>query len=432
MGDPRQIRDSTGIQIGRKNKQYILKSPRFTKIVNNILILVNQGQEGSAASRGSQGPTVRSGADEGLAGVAEESPSQMLEKIRERGLTFKSLYVEWKEKGRHEDAAELVSACLREAAEDIRRGARGRGIAKESDIVVAALELSPGDVTGCIDEMLKQDKDVAIRLVADLLAGAPYGADRLAQYAGSSKNWESYDAVQLCLALKNRSRYSYETVRSSMAARDDAKELAAVIQDWKKVIPSKKELVNLLADIMTSGTAGGGPREIAFLDDLATQSRLRHDAKLVSRLRVTAAKKIADRQGWEIAWLLGVVPGRRNQWKTAMIVNQILVEHLRCKVLETDKYIEYVRWLRKDQRRASDLIFWAMRAFSDPARSDWTEIAPVAAEIAARLYLESRKPEEENEPYQLDRAAFELLERFLGNEQKTRPDAARQIVEWVG
>lgn len=330
------------------------------------------------------------------------------------------LYTALKDRRLGDDADELLRLSLDNAIGSLQAA---DGVAEVSGILQAGLTHSSSSamvVKNWIDMDLRRlSNNRGIDFLADLLAQEPDGENPLCLHVGSS--WKPYDVVVLCGVLKGKSLDAYAALCDSIAARTEIEDLALTIQDYAKAAPSRRDLEDLLAKVVAprdpAGSGARVPHSTDFLDELAEHSRLRGDPRLVRSLRIAAAKHVEGRSGREIAYLLGKVEGQWNLWHTAIEVNENLVDGLRDGQIDADRFIDYVSWLREDQNRPSDLVFWAMGAFSNPARPDWDAIAPMAGDIGARLYAKD-----------LDGAAFELLTRFLGNEQMMTTEAARRVV----
>lgn len=339
------------------------------------------------------------------------------------------LYIALKDKKCDDDAAALLRLSLTWASSRARVfGADGS--AEINGIVAALHHLSPSQkiVETWVDAEMDTTRESqgTIDLVANLLVGEPAGAKSLAEHVGRSSTWKADSLSDLCKNLIKRAPACFATVCGYMATRTDRRELAEIIACWYKSSELSGTLEGLLAQIVASGDVRNdgsiAPRTIEFLE--ALDDTLRREPKRCRRmLRIAVAKHVADRCGRDVAKLLGQVEGRRDLRRTAEAVNECLVDRLFKGVIPAADFIDYVDGLQ-GLKGSSSLTFWVVREFSDSKGPDRAlkKTAATVGEIAARLY--DRK-------LILDKVAFDLLERFLENEQEVTAEAAATIVEQV-
>ena len=173
------------------------------------------------------------------------------------------LYMLLHDDGCRNEAAELLKLTLREA------GKRAYATVPDGpdelhDLVGALHHLSPSQqiLEDWIEEAMKDPLDLAstVNLVANLLAGAPRGAESLAAYVG--RTWDHHDLTQVCGLLSERAPAACDTVRRFLAARTDFKFLAEIIITWHQSPVLTKSTKDLLAAVVAR-EAGRGRRAAA-------------------------------------------------------------------------------------------------------------------------------------------------------------------------
>jgi hypothetical protein len=339
------------------------------------------------------------------------------------------LYIALKDKQCDDDAATLLRLSLDGASRKVRETGAD-GATEISGIVGAVHHLSPSEkiVETWVDAEMDATREAqsTIELVADLLIGEPTGARPLAEHIGRGSNWKADSLSDLGKILIRRSPACFATVCEYMATRIDRRELAEIIARWCKSSELSGTLESLLAQIVASGhlrhDGSRDPRAIEFLE--ALDDTLRREPKRCRKLlRIAVAKHVAGRPGRDVAKLLGQVEGRRDLKRTAKVVNERLVDRLFRSEIPAADFVDYVSGLQV-LKRSSSLTFWIAREFSDPRGPDRAlkNTAATVGEVAARLC---------DKKLSLDEVAFDLLERFLENEQVVTAEAAATIVEQV-
>lgn len=332
------------------------------------------------------------------------------------------LYVLLRDDGCLDEAAELLGLALREAGKHAHAMATD-GPDELHDLVGALHHLSPSQpiLEDWIGKAMKDplNVDSTVSLVADLLAGAPHGAESLAAYVG--RTWDHHDLAKVCGLLSERAPGACEVVRRCLAARPDFGFLAEIIIAWHGSTPLTKSTRELVAAVVAreeNREAGPWPR--ADIDRIMARLKAYNAPPECRRmLRTAAATHIEGRTGAEVAELLHEIENRRGRRLAARIIGERLAEKVLRDRIPADEelFVDYLKALRK--REDADSAYWALRELADPAGADQARpgAAAVIGAIARRLYAES-----------LDTDGFNLLERCLENEQWVTPRDVGEVV----
>jgi len=330
------------------------------------------------------------------------------------------LYLLLRDGGFREEAADLLKLTLREAGRRVYTTVAD-GPDELHDLVGALHHLSPSQriLEEWIEEAMKDPLDLAVtvNLVANLLTGAPRGAESLAEYVG--KNWDHHDLTQVCALLSDVAPEAGDGVLRWLAARQDVKFLAEIIITWHRSAVLTKSTEHLI-EALVAGDENRGPRPRADIDRiLANLEAYNAPAECVRMLRTAAATQVAGRTGSEVAELLGCIENRREHRRAARLIGEGLAEKvLRDRTAADEElFVEYLKALR--QREDADSAYWALRELADPAEGELARAgaAAVIGTIARRLYAEG-----------LDADGFNLLERCLENEQWVTPEDVGDVV----
>lgn len=328
------------------------------------------------------------------------------------------LYLALKDRDRPGEASALLSRIVKQAA------APGRDPLPERQGIVAAFaHLSPQDpIVGRLLETWASSistEDDAIRTAADLLIEDPAGAEPLARRIG--REWKPVHLVKICEILSKEQESLYQRVRGYAAERPDTDALYEIIREWHLSAVLSGELMELLAGIVSPGPADR-PRAISFLTELReTLDRRNVHAECGVMLQIAVALHVYGRTGAEVAELLGRVRGRGDKRRAAREVNRRLAQGLFAGVIDADTVLDYFTGLQR-LPAARALIYSAVRELAEPA----PDVAPrtmaaAVAEVAVRLYRTGT----------LDVQAFDLLERFLENEQFVGATAVVEVSRHV-
>lgn len=332
------------------------------------------------------------------------------------------LYMLLRDDGCLDEAADLLRLTLREA------GRRAYATVTDGpdelhDLVGALHHLSPSQqiLEDWIGEAMKDPLDLSstVNLVANLLAGAPRGAESLAAYVG--RTWDHHDLTQVCGLLSERAPEAGETVRRWLAARPDFKFLAEIIITWHRSAVLTKSTKDLIAAIVASDeNRPARPRPKKDIDRILANLEAYHaPAECVQMLRTAAATHIEGRTGVEVAELLHHIENRRQHRLAARLIGERLAEKvLRDRTADDEElFVDYLKALR--ERDDADSAYWALRELPDPEGVDQARpgAAAVIATIARRLYAA-----------RLDADGFNLLERCLENEQWVTPKDVGDVV----
>ena len=300
------------------------------------------------------------------------------------------------------------------------------GVIGEVGIVGALRHLSPSQqiVEEWINERMRSPANwqKTASLVANLLGNEPNGDRLLAEYIGRA--WAPTPLIRLCEVLAasaDSEPPGLRLVRRYVAARD-CEPLADVIGQWYQSQSAKLAggFAALLAEIVTGGEDSAEPRPIDFIDNLAAAlEKPGTPPKCRSELFVAAATHARRRPGADVAEMLGRV-GRADRRRTAHKINAWFARGLAAHEVASGQYVEYLNKLRT-LADASTLIFWAVRELTDPATADRCLLrGEQIGDIAVSIYADG-----------LQDTGFDLLERYLENEQAVTAKDAADIVARV-
>jgi hypothetical protein len=352
------------------------------------------------------------------------------------------------------------------------------GVTDEVGIVGALRHLSPQQkiVENWIDERMATAKlwDDMARLVARLLRNETGGDELLARHV--ARRWPDTPLVRLCTLLTETEGDTSANLRlvwrflaeREHEERSPAVNLAGVIGGYytSKSAPLTRTFPEMLTAIVTAPENPEGPCSIDFLENMVAaldSPTVPEQCRLM--LLVTAATHPERRPGAEVAKLLIWVgnelrrprqqasgwPARcwrraarqvnewfgfdRDLWEKAQVVNKWYADAFAKESFEPGDYISYLAALREQPT----LTFWAVRELTDPVAPAQAELtgqtgqaAPAVpgpsrlsgeriGDLAVRIYDTGRRPD----------TAFDLLERYLENEQAVTWQAVMDIVGQV-
>ncbi|MEU6273288.1 hypothetical protein ABZ871_12915 [Streptomyces populi] len=328
---------------------------------------------------------------------------------------------------RDEECAEYAAEFLRRALVAIAGEVLPRTpetVPKEfHDLAGALHHLSPSEriLEEWVDAQLQLDDRVheTRRIIAQLIATRTDIHDTLVEHVGRSRT--RHDIAEICGQLA-RPPYSEKCakIRKHAAARTRMEDLAEIVRIWHESDALNRTTRDLLADIVTRGTAAdGGPRSLRELDSLDTAlSNVNAPPECRRLLRLAAAAHTDGRSGTELVALLGKIERPRDRTRAAQTIAQRLAAHVLEHGDEAGLFVEYVRGLRTAGR--TDAVYLACKELADPADPvrPPTGSGAVIAEISAGLYTAG-----------FPRDGWDLLERCLENEQRVTPEEVALIVE---
>jgi hypothetical protein len=300
------------------------------------------------------------------------------------------------------------------------------GVIGQVGIVGALRHLSPSQAI--VEEWIDKRMTASVNwretadLVANLLGNEPNGDLLLAKHVATT--WDPPALIRLCEVLAgsaHRASPGLRLIRRYAATRDWSS-LAGLIAPWYLSPELSGSFPELLAEIVTGGADGPGPRPIHFFDNLAAAlDQPGVPSKCRSELLVAAATYVTGRPGAEVAELLRRV-GRSGRRRAAQGINGRLAQGLVNGEIETGQFIEYLRGL-KTLPDYPTLVFWAVRELTDPADPDTANRPQLTGSqiggIAVRIYADGPGD-----------TGFDLLERYLENEQAvTAADAADLVAQ---
>jgi TIR domain len=347
------------------------------------------------------------------------------------------------------------------------------GVIGEVGVVGALRHLSPTEkiVEDWIAKRMAEDPanwDAMVELVARLLRNEPNGDELLARHV--ARRWRAAQLVQLCGMLveaEGSASPGLRLLRRFLAEREHELSspwvyLADVIGGYYTSPELADTFPALLVAIVAGGEDPARPCPIGFLRmvaDALKGSSVPAQCRL--DLLVAAATRPERRPGADVAKLLiwvGEAVRRAKQqaskqqasrwpvkhvrraaqqvtewfdkdlWRVALQVNKWYADDLVTGPFEPEEYIKYLTELR-DQ---PTLTFWAVRELTDPAAPKRSELTGPAApkhskltgeqigDIAVRIYVA-----------ELRGTAFDLLERYLENEQAVTWQDVMDIVGQV-
>ena len=390
------------------------------------------------------------------------------------------LYFELIRVGREDMAEELLAETLKSegrtpprAVEAVETdpGARERppaGVIGEVGIVGALRYLSPEQqiVEEWIDRRMAEDSeywDDTVELVARLLRNEPNGDEVLARHV--ARRWRADHLIQLCGILaqaEGRTSPGLGLVWRYLAEREHERwspweYLAEVISGYKSRSPELADTFpELLTAIVTGGANPAQPCPIDFIRMVAgalkgpsVPARCRLDLLVTAathpehrnsgadiaqlliwvgdevrrRAQQTSKKQGSKKQGSR--WAARRLRRRAEQvhelfdkdlWQVAQQLNKWFAEELAKErpSFGLSLYIDYLSALRDDAR----LTFWAVRELTDPATPRPSKLTgEQIGAIAVGIYAGG-----------LHGTAFDLLERYLENEQAVTWQDIRDIV----
>ena len=298
------------------------------------------------------------------------------------------------------------------------------GVIGQVGIVGALRHLSPSQpiVEEWINERMKASLNwqETADLVANLLGNEPEGDRLLAQHV--VRTWDPAPLIRLCEVLArpaHRKSPGLGLVRH-YAATQDWSRLAAIMGPWYVSPALAGSFPGLLHEIVAGGEAVPAPRPVHFFDNLAEALSVHAvPPKCRTELLVAAATYLADRPGDGVAELLGRV-GRPDRRRAAQSINAQFAEGLATGAVETKRFIDYLNGLKRLPDYPT-LVFWAVRELTDPAAGDRCLLTgEQIGGIAAGIYADGQKD-----------TGFDLLERYLENEQAVTKEDAADIVAQV-
>jgi TIR domain len=374
----------------------------------------------------------------GQADLVQETLTAFVGSASRVSLDKALLYFELLRFGCHREAKTLLAQTLsKEGARPRPRGDRERppppdpagqqrplaGVIGRVGIVGALRHLSPSQpiVEEWINERMKASLNwqETADLVANLLGNEPDGDRLLAQHVVGT--WDPAPLIRLCEVLarpEHRESPGLALVRH-YAATQDWSRLAAIMGPWYVSSALSGSFPRLLHEIVAGGEADPAPRPIHFFDNLAEALAVHAvPPKCRSDLLVAAATYLTDRPGQGIAELFGRV-GKADRRRAAQSINAQFAAGLAAGTVETRRFIDYLNGLKTLPDHPT-LLFWAVRELTDPVAADRCLLnGEQIGGIAVRIYADGQKD-----------TGFDLLERYLENEQAvTREDAANIVAQ---
>lgn len=377
---------------------------------------------------------IAEGKKRGQADLVRETLAAFVGSASRVSLDKALLYFELLRFGCDREAKALLAQTLSEEGARPREGAHKAeadpaghqrplaGVIGRVGIVGALRHLSPSQpiVEEWINERMKASLNwqETADLVANLLGNEPEGDRLLAQHV--VRTWDPAPLIRLCEVLarpEHRRSPGLGLVRH-YAATQDWSRLAAIMGPWYVSHALAGSFPGLLSEIVAGGEADPAPRPVHFYDNLAEALAVHAvPSKCRSDLLLAAATYLADRPGGGVAELLGRVD-RADRRRAAQSINAQFAEGLAAGTVETKRFIDYLAGLKALPDHPT-LIFWAVRELTDPAADRCRLTGEQIGGIAAGIYANGEQD-----------TGFDLLERYLENEQSvTREDAADIVAQ---
>lgn len=324
---------------------------------------------------------------------------------------------------RDEDCGDEAAELLRQTLAAVDYGATREpdgDPAELYDLVGVLHHLSPAErvLEEWVDAQLRHPDRVleTRRIVARLIAGrvdGPDGSDPLVEHVG--ERLSQHDIVDICGELAKKAPDSCARIRAHAASRGNIEHLAEIVIAWYRSTALAKTTRDLLADVVAKGSAGeAGPRPPEELERLSkVLGNFRADPECRRMLWIAAAAHTEGRSGADLVTLLNKVERPRDRHRTAQTIARRLTARVIDDSADTALFSEYVTELRK--AGSAEAAYLACKELADPSAADPARegMGEVIADVAVRLYGAG-----------LEDDAWDLLERYLENEQHVTPQDA--------
>jgi hypothetical protein len=261
-------------------------------------------------------------------------------------------------------------------------------------------------------------------LTARLIARRGTGHDALAAHV--ARVAEPAHVVKLCALLAHQEHAPDKSalVRRHAACRTDVWELADLISYWDLSPELGRHTRDLLVDVVGRPFADPpvplSPGELKELEGTLPEVNAR--PRCTALLRLVAAVHVRGRTGAEVAELLSRVESSRERTRAEAEAGRQLARVLMTSTgpgaVGADWFVDCLDALHRGRHWTA--VRAACRELSDPSE-DFTVNAALVAEVAVGLCRAEG----------LEEVAWNLLERFLENEQLVSPDDVVIIVREV-
>jgi hypothetical protein len=324
----------------------------------------------------------------------------------------------------HGEAAELLDLTLR-ALGEIAADAHGPG-AELADLTGAFQQLSPTGqvlerwVAARLDTDRHDQKELAttVALLARLITLPGRGHETLARHIAENARCEQME--DLCERTVDRPAEG-AVVRRHAAAYMKGVELARLAVSWRRNPVLTRTTRDLLADILDRRFADvTSPLPMDKLKDLHDRIAAPGgaDPECASMLRRSAVERVAGRGPQDLVELLRWCTSSRERSRSADLMGRRLAAAVLGPDGDRGWFVACLVALYGDRPRHIVAVDAACRELSDP--SSGTADAGLVADVARRLSAAG-----------LGRHSWELLERFLENEQLVSPADVARVVDVV-
>lgn len=331
------------------------------------------------------------------------------------------LHIALVDEGCRDEAGQLLDLTLRAIAgsppDAVAPGAESEESAESegiADLADAFQHLSPGGrvLEQWVEKRLQTDEPMMLeetrQFVATLIARSGADQDALAAYIGGTAH--PRHVAKVCALLtrgKDESPAKRDLVRHHALGREDVEKLAQLVSYWHKEPDLTRTTRQLLADIVTATRVpDGAPRSLSELNRMADWlGRSHYYAPGCSRaLRSLAAERVEGCDGGQLAALLNRVERRRRS-QVAHKAGRRLAMAVMGTGGDRDQVWFVGCLLALHDAKHTVAVRAACRELTDPSHERRVDAALVA-DVAGRLYGVG-----------LTKVAWDLLERFLENEQ---------------
>ncbi|RAG84617.1 hypothetical protein DN069_15675 [Streptacidiphilus pinicola] len=345
------------------------------------------------------------------------------------------LYLLLRDEGCVVEAATLLQLTLIAIDEHGTTQASDTDPAEFHDLVGALYQLSPAEkiLEHWVDVQL-EDSDLVEqtrRIVARLIASETDRPRLLVEHVGTRLS--RHHVVDICGQLTRVSPEKCEEIRKHAASRPDIGDLAELVTAWYSSALLSRSTKDLLTDIVACGPGSTMQEETEEQKEKRALRRLEvldgtlgnflpetGQADCRQLLWIAAAEHVEGWSGTALAQLLGKVARSRDRYRVARTIARKLTARTLVSVSDADfeTFVRYLTELRADGRR--DGVFLALKELADPSDSMHAPSgsARAVAEIALLLFAAGS-----------DNDGWDLLERYLENEQRIRPEDVLIVVE---
>lgn len=328
------------------------------------------------------------------------------------------------------EADRLLDLTLQAIADSSPDAVAGEESEEIADLAGAFQHLSPGGrvLEQWVEKRLQTSVATEVKetrqLVATLIAQSGADHDALAAYIGSTA--QPRDVAKICALLtrgKDESPAKCDLVRRHALGREDVKKLAEFVSYWHREPALTRTTRLLLADIVAGARAGdAAPRSLGDLSRMADWLGGDYESPACSRaLRNLAVERVEGCDGAELAELLGRVERSQERGRVAHKAGRRLAMAVMGPGGDRDRVRAWFVGclLALHDAKHTVAVRAACRELTDPSHERRVDAALVA-DVAERL-----------RGVGMSKVAWDLLERFLENEQLVTGADVVEVVRGV-